>query len=238
MIGSHISEASLNDYVEGGVTGTALERAETHLAECVQCRDAVNRLGAVLEQLHALPRELDPGVDLMPSIRAETRRRLRARTRRHAQQRMHWPLAAAAALALVIAGAALTMLAIRSSRDGGAPGQALDAVAPAEGSATQGQRLGAGTDAAAMAELRSLEAEYARAADELLAAFREERQRLGAGTARLLEDNIETVERALRQSQQALTTDPDSPVLRELVLSAHRQRLDLARRAAIVAGES
>ncbi|MGH7576235.1 MAG: hypothetical protein ACREM1_14055, partial [Longimicrobiales bacterium] len=89
MIGSHISEASLNDYVEGGVAGTALERAETHLAECVQCRDAVNRLGAVLEQLHALPRELDPGVDLMPSIRAETRRRLRARTRRHAPQRMH-----------------------------------------------------------------------------------------------------------------------------------------------------
>lgn len=275
MIASHLSEASLNDYAEDRLTGAELARAEQHLAECVRCRRAANRLTALLERLRDLPRELDPAADLLPSIRAETQRRratlvqgegarfrrrgaaLRAQRggrrrqgarsgrqgagsgRQRALREPRWPRAtvAAAAAALFVAGTALTVLVSRSAIDGGAADRAADAIA-ATGDGGTSQQLDAGTteDGAPMQELRRLDAEYARATDELLAAFREERDRLGDGTVRMIEENILTVDRALRQSRQALSTDPRSPVLRELVLDAHRQRLDVVRRAAAVAG--
>lgn len=237
MNGSHLSEGSLNDYAEGHLAGVELARAEQHLAECVPCRAHATRLVALIERLHGLPRELDPAVELLPSIRAETRRRHAARSRQRTLRDLRWPRAAAAA-ALIVAVGVLTVLTIRSGDNGDHADAAAGPVAARAGAAPSEMQIDSAADGPPIDELQRLETEYARATDELLAAFREERERLGTGTRRVIEENIRTVERALRESQEVLRTDPDSPFLYALVLAAHRQRLDVARRAAAVASGS
>lgn len=236
MNGSHLSEASLNDYAEGRLTNDELARTERHLAECMRCRSDADRLAALIARLHELPRELDPTVDLLPSIRAETRRRQAARSRRRALHEPRWPRVAAAAL--IVAAAALTVLTIRLAEQGGRADGASGPVAAGEDATPSALQADSTDDGPPLDELQRLETEYARATHEMLAAFREERERLGTGTLRVIENNIRTVERALRESREVLRTDPDSPFLYELVLTAHRQRLDVARRAVAVASGS
>lgn len=162
-----------------------------------------------VEGVSRLPREIDPGVDLRPAIRAEIRRRSAAR------RRMRTVLPLAAAMVLALAG----VLGLALARGGGEP------VAPTV------------TGGAGPAEtVLALDREYDRAAAELRRALASAGA-LPPTAERLVAGSLGTVERALAESRRALREDPSSPVLRELVLATHRQRLDVLRQAAALAAE-
>jgi hypothetical protein len=40
---SHLSPQELSAHADGGLTGRVLERAVSHLAGCVRCREALDR---------------------------------------------------------------------------------------------------------------------------------------------------------------------------------------------------
>lgn len=214
---AHPDDERLNDWVEGVLDGSERAALDDHIDSCDSCRERAEALRRLLADLRALPREVSPGADLRPAIRAQVRRRSEAR----ALRRLRGPLAAAAAL-LVVGTATLTALVVRALDDDGASTPDAPTALLAE-------------DRAAVAELRALEREYGRAAEDLLAALERARSELPPGTARLVEQNVAVVERALAESRAALEEDPASPVLRELVLAAHRQRLDVLRRAMALA---
>jgi anti-sigma factor RsiW len=79
---------------------------------------------------------------------------------------------------------------------------------------------------------------YARATDELTAALAAERDRLDPTTVVLLERNLGVIDRAFRESRDALARDPGNEALRGLVASAARERVELLRWATRVATSS
>ncbi len=84
----------------------------------------------------------------------------------------------------------------------------------------------------------AVQADYARAADELTAALATERHRLRPETVALLEHNLGVIDAAMRESRDALARDPGNVELRGLFAAAARQRVELLRWATRVATSS
>lgn len=99
-------------------------------------------------------------------------------------------------------------------------------------------RSGAGEAPEGAAVVLALDAEYDRAGDELKARVAESADRLDPAAMRLLFEDLGTVEAALAEAREALRRDPVSPLLGELVMAAHRQRMDVLRRATDLASGS
>lgn len=219
MTERHVPADRLHDHIDGLLDAAAEGAVVEHLARCPECAAEADALRAVRAAAGALPASLDPGVDLRPAIRAEVARRTEARRAtepagwvRRLPGRGRW----AAAAVLVVCAGALTVL-VRGMEEGAGAEMAAAGAGDAE------------------TTVLALDREYARAADELRTSVDAATARLPAGTARLLRGNVAAVERALAESRTALLEDPSSPVLRELVLTAHRRRLDVLRQAAAIA---
>lgn len=220
MTSLHLSESQLNDYAEDLLGTEEREAAATHVAACPTCAAQVEAIRSLRDELATLPTRLDPRVDLRPGIRSRVHGRTTAHgpIRETAQRRLPSPLAAAAAVVLVAAAAATALLVGRG--DGGTGGAAVVA-----------------TDDAGRAFL-ALDREYGRAASELRRTLESGDGGLDPGTASLLRESLSIVDRAVAESRAAMAEDPSSPVVRDLVLAAHRQRLDVLRRATALATES
>lgn len=220
---AHLDETTLNDLAEGLLGAPERERAESHLAECAACRSELDRQRALLAELAALPRDVEPDEDLRPAIRAAARRRP-ARTAGPTPRRraVSWPLAAAAAVVLMAATAAVTMLLL-----GRGDGRTV-ATAPAD-TAPGGVGLAA---------FRSEERGYERQAEDLASALERHRAALEPETVELVEENLRTIDRALREARAALEADPASPLVRDMVLDAHEKRIEVLRWANQLASET
>ena len=75
----------------------------------------------------------------------------------------------------------------------------------------------------------AVQADYARATDDLAAAFATERDRLEPATLALLERNLGVIDAAIRESREALARDPGNIELRGLFAAAARQKVELLR---------
>jgi len=95
----------LDDYVEETLPPADRAAIAEHLLGCPTCRAEAETLATLLRETRALPREVMPEEDLWTGIAA----RLAPTTRRQpgSATGWRWPLRAAAALALLSAGAAL-----------------------------------------------------------------------------------------------------------------------------------
>ncbi|MBW3554632.1 MAG: zf-HC2 domain-containing protein [Gemmatimonadetes bacterium] len=216
----HMPADLLHDHIDGLLDATAERAVVEHLARCPECAAEADALRALRTEAGTLPASLDPGVDLRPAIRAEVARRTEARRAAEPagwERRLPGRGRLAAAAVLVVCAGALTTVLVRGMEEGAGAEMAAAAAGDAE------------------TTVLALDREYARAADELRTSVDAATARLPAGTARLLRGNVAAVERALAESRTALLQDPSSPVLRELVLTAHRRRLDVLRQAAAIA---
>jgi len=74
-----------------------------------------------------------------------------------------------------------------------------------------------------------VQVDYARATNDLAAAFATERDRLEPATLALLERNLELIDAAIRESRDALARDPGNVELRGLFAAAARQKVELLR---------
>ena len=75
----------------------------------------------------------------------------------------------------------------------------------------------------------AVQVDYARATDDLAAAFATERDRLEPATLALLERNLGVIDAAIRESRGALARDPGNVELRGLFAAAARQKVELLR---------
>ena len=75
----------------------------------------------------------------------------------------------------------------------------------------------------------AVQVDYARATDDLAAAFATERDRLEPATLALLERNLGVIDAAIRESRDALARDPGNVELRGLFAAAARQKVELLR---------
>ena len=155
--------------------------------------------------LDALPREVQPGRDLWPGVAARLEPRHAPSTGRR------WPLAAAAAVALVAVTALVTAgLLRREATPVAGPAPAVPAVTYAAATFGPGQVLDPAYDAARQELARTLSARI---------------DRLPPEARRQLERNLAELRRASAEINAALELSPGDPLLEELLLNAYQDEL-------------
>lgn len=229
MINGHPSENQLNDYADGLLALSEREEIDGHLGVCHACVRELHQLQSLLTGLGSLPKAIRPGEDLRPGIRARIGHVRsgpvqEARSRRSPLRSVRYPLAAAAVLLVTLASAA-TLLLERGSEHSRPAAAAAPAPASAAGDV-------------AFARFQMMEAEYARAADELRSALEGREGLIDPATEALLSRNLRIIDRAIQESRAALLADPGSEMLREMVLKAHERKLEMLRRAETLSATS
>jgi len=200
--------------------------------------------------LSSLPKELPPERDLTAEIATQTwdsrktpapgwdapPAALDADTRRGWRPSWSsdqgWLLAAAAAI-LVVVSSTLTVLVLRAGDGGGTDRMA------ATSSEAMPAAYGVRFASAGFAEdLRIVAEDYEQAVLELRAVIEANRNALGESTMQIIEENLEVLDQALRETVEALQSAPADAQLRESMVATYERKLDFLRQAVALTAES
>jgi hypothetical protein len=203
----------LDEYVDGTLPEAEHQEAELHLASCTECRSRERRLRAFLGEAEGLRHEVQPGRDLWPGIaeRIESRAKLVRFVRRGG-----W-LAGLAAAAVVV----FALVTARPRPDAGTQGA---------GSLAPGASV---APAAGGVDIEKAEAEYVRAASQLLQALNARRSSMTPEAQKQmaeLEQSIAAIDSALGEVKGALAKDPQNGRLNRMLASTHQKKIDLLLR--------
>ncbi|HSJ30047.1 MAG TPA: zf-HC2 domain-containing protein [Longimicrobiales bacterium] len=207
----HLDERQLNDCVDDALDPAEQDSARAHLAACDSCRDAVESLRLLRSDLAGLPRSIQPPAHVLMGVRAGL-----AQARNSAAARtwyMRPRLLAAAAILLVVISSATTALLIR-----GTPGSdaAPYAATPPTGSSS-------------LVAVDALERSYEHEVAEVQRALAGQQSALSPETLRVLQANLDIIDRALNEARAALRADPGNDALTDLVRSGYERKLDVLR---------
>jgi hypothetical protein len=232
---------SLSDYLDGELTPEDRREVALHLESCTECAEALRELEQVMERARALP-DMAPPNDLWPAIearlverkavagaavaepvaakpRSAPARPALARKPPHRVVSFTWPQLIAAGLAVALLSFAAFWLGTRGDQR-----IARGHVSPP---ATSGEptRLAARPDAPpteqAIAELRK--------------ALANGREHLDPATVKVLEQNLSTIDRSIREARAALDADPGNPYLRRHLQETMTSKVNLIRQATFLA---
>jgi hypothetical protein len=207
---------------------------EAHLRSCAACRTVLDELREVRARARALP-DVPPVADLWPGIedrispaargvsRAAGYASMIARLKPHAAgtRKISFtiPQAIAASLALMLVSGGMVWLL----RAGG--GQTDGGIVAVERPRTP-----------EITPANFADPQYDRAVADLERTLEVGRGRLDPETIRVLEANLQAIDRAIEQSQQALEADPANMFLNAHLATARQRKLALLRRASALAG--
>ena len=222
----------LSDYLDGeDQTPGERQAIEQHLAGCAGCRHALEELREVVLLAAALP-DSPPAADLWAGVARRIGRdaapdTARVRDMSPLRRRFSFtlPQLVAAGLALMVLSGGTVWLA----RQGGSRTdfEPISAQVEPEPSATP-------IRPAAVADV-----DYDVAVADLQRTIEAGRGRLDPETIRVLETNLQAIDRAIAQCRQALERDPSSVYLNTHLADAQRRKLTLLRRvSALVVARS
>lgn len=223
----------LSDYLDDEDLD-ASERAEIarHVRECGDCRRALADLREVAARARALP-DTAPDADLWPGVEARISpdRLLPFRTRLPRRFSFTLPQLVAAALALMVLSGGMVWLA----RIGGSRADFV----PLLGAPAPNQAVPAPAGSIEVRPANFADAQYDAAVADLEHALEAGRGRLDPETVRVLEANLQAIDRAIEQSRRALSDDPANLYLNTHLARYRQHKLALLRRAtALAANES
>ena len=209
----HLEERQFNECVDGTLAPGEEERAQAHLASCDACRAAVERLRRLRADLADLPRSINPPAHVLMGVRAGLAEPTRSAAGRSWYTRPR--LLAAAAVLLVAVSSATTALLLRQPTDTGTP---LPASSLTAGSSS-------------LVAVHAMERSYEDAISEVQQALRGQQSGLSPETLRVLQANLDIIDRALGEARAALRADPGNDALSALVRSGYERKLDVLRSA-------
>lgn len=216
----------LSEYLDGELLTGERTALEQHLLGCEACRATLAELRQVVARAQALD-DTPPAADLWPAIA----RRIAAgtasdvtdlavyRTRRRISFTV--PQLAAAGIALMLVSGSVVWKVLSPSATPVAVTPAPPAIAPVPDGAP-----------AAWSGDASYDLVIARL-EQLLA---ENRTALDTATVRVLEKNLEIIDRAIAEARAALAADPASAYLNHHLARTMRRKVDLLRQASALAG--
>ena len=206
----------LDGWVDGELAAAAAAEVEAHLASCPLCQERERRLRQVLAHAASLPRSLTPPRDLWPAIA------------RRVEREKSWSWASGGWSPWALAAAATVVVGLAAVLWSGRPPAAVRTVEiPA---ATPEARLAALPAVVSDPVLAAAEREYQAAANALLEALQQRRDRLEPATVAAVEKNLAVIDRALGEVRQALVEDPTNPELNRMLVATHRKKVDVLRR--------
>jgi hypothetical protein len=219
----HDIEIELGDYVDGTLAADRVQAVDAHVGTCARCRSIVADFTAI----RTAARTLEPQ---MPAAHVLTRIAAAMEVERHerhdagASRSTAWwrlaggalawkPMAAAAAMVLVLAGS--TWLAWRDASTH-APGQPAAAGAQAPGAPDS-----------ALAEVQLAEQHYTSAIGDLEKVTQAESGSLDPDTAKVVQANLAVIDQAIGQSRAALKSAPANTMVQESLFEALRSKVQL-----------
>lgn len=231
----------LSEYLDGELPPDDRAAIEAHLAGCRDCTETLAELRAVVERAGTLlPRA--PETDLWPGVA----KRIEApssvvpflkRTGRRVSFTVPQLVAAGLAL-MVVSGGGVWVInhggAVTSSQ--GVATQA--AAAPAGGAQAGGaQASGAQASGAQAPDTNAVPASFAdprydEAIADLQQTLQDGRGQLDPQTVRIVEANLDAIDKAIEQCRDALAKDPANLYLHNHLAEARQRKLELLRRAA------
>ena len=215
----------LSEHLDGALAGAEARAVEEHLAGCAVCASVEAELRSLVGRARALD-DRPPSRDLWPGIAAaigsgEAGRPAAptvALPRRRRRVTLSDPQLAAARLALALAS-------------GGAAWWARPLASPPAGVAgAPTPEAGAVPASATLPQERGWAEEVERLQAALAAA-----EGLDATTVRVLERNLEIIDRAIRESREALASDPGNPFLEEHLARSWARKVATLKEAADLA---
>jgi anti-sigma factor RsiW len=216
----------LSEYLDGELLTGERTALEEHLVGCMACRATLSELRRVVARAQALD-DTPPAADLWPAIA----RRIGAGTASdvtdlgvyRARRRVSFtvPQLAAAGIALMLVSGSVVWQVL--SR--GATPVAVTPAPPAIAPLPDGAPAAWSGDASYDLVIARLE--------QLLA---ENRTALDTATVRVLEKNLEIIDRAIAEARAALAADPASAYLNHHLARTMRRKVDLLRQASALAG--
>jgi hypothetical protein len=228
-----------SDYLAEDLDDATRDGLEEHLSGCGACRRALEDLRDVVARARGLE-DLEPPRDLWPGIAAAIGGPVRAQGEGRSGTVIALPTASAGTgrdrrtrIAMTprqLAAAAVVLIAISVAATSWA-GPGLGARAAAPGTASEESVDGAVTVAADVPEPpEALSSELSELEDVLRAAH----ARLDPNTVRIIERNLNVIERAIADSRQALAVDPENEFLEHHLNRVYERKLEYLRDAARV----
>ncbi len=220
----------LDDLVDGTLAGASRERVEAHLRTCAACRAAVADLRRIREAARALPRveppadgwarvsaALDAAGARKPAVTVVKADASPPRAPVFALWRPAWGVLAAAAILAI--GVATTVLLYRAP-----------ATPDNQAAAVQAANAGS-TDLVSTVEteLQLADQHYQKAIAGLEQVWREGQGTVDPETAAVLQKNMGIIDQAVRESREALKTQPADEVARTTLFEALRRKVDLLK---------
>lgn len=240
----------LSEYIDGHLGPDECDALEAHLAVCAECRDVLDGLREVVDRAHRVE-DRAPEADLWAGIAARivaeptatagsapTTARAGSRVRvppppavparghrRFAQRRFSFtpPQLAAAGIVIALLSGSAVWLAQRTA-----------ATSPGARDLAQGAPVATGPAVSVARALGAADPVYAAAIADLERVLTEQRDRLDPATARVLEENLQIIDDAIRDAQRALAEDPASAYLNQHLEATMRRKLELLREAAAI----
>lgn len=223
----------LSEYLDGELLTGERTALEQHLLGCADCRATLAELRRVVARAQALD-DTPPSADLWPAIA----RRIGGSTSdlpdisdvidlpaRRARRRFSFtlPQLAAAGIALMLVSGSVVWKVIGRGATPVAVTPAPPAIAPAPT-----------PDGAPVAW--SSDGSYDQVIARLEQMLVEHRGTLDTATVRVLEKNLEIIDRAIAEARAALAADPASAYLNHHLARTMRRKVDLLRQATALAG--
>jgi hypothetical protein len=205
----------LSEYLDGELDPAEHAALAAHLDRCAECAATLADLRRVVSRAQALESR-GPSADLWPGIA----RRIGAAPAVGSGRRIAFslPQLLAAGIALmVLSGGSVWLL-----HPGASPGGPAMAAVPAPG----------GSVVATASWQRRAAPGYDAAVADLERVLAEGRGRLDTATVRVLEQNIQVIDRAIDQARRAVAADTANAYLNSHLAETMRQKLDLLRQAA------
>ena len=206
----------LSDYIDDELSPRERAAVDEHIAACTSCRETLAQLRTVVRAAGTLSGRL-PDRELWGDI--ESRITTPATTvlpfGRAARRTFAFtvPQLAAAGIALMVLSGGLVHLT-RSS-----------------GPVTPAAEVAGESNQQELTAVSLTDSQYDNAVGDLERTLAEGRGRLDPETVRVLEQNLETIDRAIAQSRAALEADPGNVFLNSHLISARQRKLALLRRA-------
>ena len=232
----------LSDYLDGSLSAEEAGGLRRHLDGCSSCQTVLEELKAVRDWAGSL-QDREPERDLWPGIRdvLDERQVIDLNTRMGGRERpgtgsgrgrgrgvfLSIPQLSAAAAALVVltAGGSWALLAPGTSSSASAP--ALLETAVSEPAVTEGS-----PPVARLVGLQDSRVEaYLSEVEELETILDQGRSTFEPNTVRILERNLELIDRAIRESIEALAIDPGNAFVEEYLRRSYERKVSYLREA-------
>ena len=209
----------LSEYIDDELTPAERTALEAHLVSCRECTVTLDELREVVERAGALPPR-PPAADLWTGIEPRLERfatvmPFQARTVRRRLSFTIPQLVAAGLALMVMSGGSVWVL------QHGGRATDLPQVAAADPS---------------VVPTSLTDPRYDEAIADLEQALNAGRADLDPGTIRILEANLDAIDKAIDQSRHALAADPANVYLNSHLADARQRKLALLRRATALVG--